>query len=673
MLNSKSLKIIIFTLLLALYGSFLVYKISLPVAQDLPRQIQNGKDILGGDYDVFTKNVYSYTEPNQHFANHHWLYGVLAYVLYLTVGFSGMVIFKIILLLGMFALLFYLTQKNKSFYLTALLSIPTIFILINRTAFRPEIFSFLFLVLSLYLLLHLQKNPNSKRVFWLIPIQLIWVNTHLFFGVGIMMVLGFLVQNIILNREKIFKNQITKKLSIIFVSLIAVSFINPFGLWGVVFSLMVNTSATFPISSGEITPIINAHNLAPGWDTISATIFFPSILVLFLSFVVAFIYRKKNHISIWGDNYIFYFLASIGSTILPFIIVRGLPLFAIIFLPAVVSNLNGPFVWLKGKLYSRLPNLKNGIRYTFSAVFSILVIYLIFAGQTKLMNFMEQGIGLTRYSEDPIKFFKANNLKGPIFNDTDIGSYLIGTLYPKEKVFTDNRFGDAYSSEFFSDIYLPALRNEDSWKELDKSYNFNTIIFYHYDALDGARDFLYRRIYDPAWAWIYLDNSVVILVKNNIQNKDVIDKYQITGNNILNKVDFLSTSGKTQDLIAAADICNLVGRVDLSLQFYQKVVSLDSTRGKVWMVLGRTELRKADQANSNPYLAAIYLENAIKNGWKTWESYSYLALAYYRTGQIDRAKAMIKEEARIDPNNPDVKKWQEIIVEEDSKLQNGNK
>jgi Tfp pilus assembly protein PilF len=163
------------------------------------------------------------------------------------------------------------------------------------------------------------------------------------------------------------------------------------------------------------------------------------------------------------------------------------------------------------------------------------------------------------------------------------------------------------------------------------------------------------------------------LVKNNIENKKVIDKYQITNDNILSKIDFLSTSGKTQDLIAAADICNLVGRVDLSMQFYQKVVSLDPTRGKVWMVLGRTELRKADQANSNPYLAAIYLENAIKNGWGTWESYSYLALAYLRTGQLARTKEMVKKEMEIEPNNPDVKKWQEIIAEEESKLQDGNK
>ena len=139
--GKKWVKILVFSLVLALYASFLFTKIALPAALDLPRQMKNGEMILHGDFSVLTKNVYSYIEPNQQFANHHWLSGVIFYLLHAAIGYSGMVIFKVIFLLVTFALLFWLTVKKNDFWLVALFSIPTIFILIERTALRPEMFT----------------------------------------------------------------------------------------------------------------------------------------------------------------------------------------------------------------------------------------------------------------------------------------------------------------------------------------------------------------------------------------------------------------------------------------------------------------------------------------------------------------------------------------------------
>src|SRR5438552_2078984 len=93
-------KVAVFATLLIFYGSLITFKIPLPAGEDLPRQMQNGRDILQGHFDVLTKNVYSYTEPDHYFANHHWLYGLVVYPLYELVGWGGMVIFKVILILA---------------------------------------------------------------------------------------------------------------------------------------------------------------------------------------------------------------------------------------------------------------------------------------------------------------------------------------------------------------------------------------------------------------------------------------------------------------------------------------------------------------------------------------------------------------------------------------------
>lgn len=669
----KFLRIGTFILVLSFLSSFLFNEITLPAAHDLPRQMQNGEDILKGNFDVLTKNVYSYMEPDQPFANHHWLYGVFAYILHQVVGWSGLVVFKIFFILGTFSLLFYTTLKKANFWLVALFSIPTILILISRTAFRPEIFSYFFLALFLYFLIDLEEHPEHNRIFWLIPAELVWVNTHLFFPVGVLLIGGFLLEKIVLNFKNLKQNKVVKKLTVLLISVTLITFLNPFGIGGAIFALRVNTNQDFPVASAEIKTVIDTLRTEPGWSNISAVVFLPLVTLLAVSFIAVLIYRWGRKEPLFTKNFIFYFLASVGSSLLAFFIVRAFPLFGFIFLLAISNNLNELFERIVEKFKLEWPQSQQKIIQIILILFLVItLLVLTVVNQKKYMKFSEQGVGLARYAESSANFFKDNNLRGPVFNDTDIGSYLIYYLYPEEGVFTDNRFGDAYSAEFFSEIYLPAIRDEKKWEEVADIYKFNTIFFYHYHAIDGARDFLFRRVYDTKWAWVYVDNYAVIFVRNTSENKKLIDRFRITSENLTDKLRYLSESKYENDQLAAADVFNLIGRIDLSIPIYQKIVSISPERGKIWMVLGRTELTKYDQVNSNPHIAALYLERAIEEGWKTWESYSFLALAYLRTGQLDKVKWAVKKELEIEPENLDGKKWLGIIAEEEIKQKNEN-
>ena len=64
------------------------------------------------------------------------------------------------------------------------------------------------------------------------------------------------------------------------------------------------------------------------------------------------------------------------------------------------------------------------------------------------------GVGLFADMNLSAEFFKQNNIKGPVFNNYDIGSYLIYHLYLKEPEFVDNR-PEAYSVDFFKKTYIP--------------------------------------------------------------------------------------------------------------------------------------------------------------------------------------------------------------------------
>ncbi len=655
-LNNK-LKSLVFIVILAFFASFLIYQITLPAAEDLPRQLQNGKDIIQGNFDVITKNVYSFTEPNQPFANHHWLYGVIFYLLFLAVGFKGIVVFKVIVFLFIFSLLFYVSTRKANFWVVAFCSIPTIIFLLGRSAARPEMFSYLFISLFLYLLIDLDEHPKSKKVFWILPLQLLWANIHLFFGVGVMLVGGFLIEKIIQNIGNLKNNKLILKLVIVLAGAIITIFITPYGYKGAIYSLTVNTSKTFPIVSAETQPISKVLISSPKADNVPAAVFPLLAIILGLSFLFG-LSRKPSILKALQRQPIFLMLASAGTIFVGFNVIRSLAMFGIIFLPAISGNLDRPFVWIKNWLEKKHPEIKIIAGFIgVTIIIGGLGYYAIF-DRAKVSGYAQFGIGVTNGSESAGEFLRSENIKGPIYNDTDLGSYLIYYLYPQEKVFVDNRFGDAYSAGFFKDVYLPATADEESWQRISKDYNINAIAFYQYDGGNGARDFLYRRIYDPEWAWVYADKFVVILVRNIIENQYVITRHQITIENLADKINKIAEPGGYEDIIGAADIYSLAGMSKEAMDLYLKVVSKWPERGKIWMVLGRTELTKADQNNSNPALALTFMQKAIDSGWKTPESYSYLALAYYRTGDLEKAREYVAKEKKMYPESQDVKDWE---------------
>lgn len=667
------LKILVFVLILVFYGSFLIYKMELPAADDLPRQMRNGIDVLTGNFDALNKNVYSYTESDRPFANHHWGSGVFFYLLYQAAGFGGLSIFKVILMLSAFALLFRIAAKKADFWLVAFLSIPAILIFLGRTGLRPEIFSYFFITLYLYLLMDLEEYPGRKRIFWLIPVQLLWANTHLFSVTGPMLVAGFLFEKIILNPpieragyKNLKSNALIKKLALLFVILALVIFINPFGLVKAFSSFRLNATPDSPVSSAETVSVAEILKTTPKWNNIAATVFMPVVILLAFSFAAAFLFRLKRKQPLFSDNFIFYFLAGASTATLGFFVIRSLSLFGLMFLPAASVNFNGIFIEAKKQLSSKWPRKERFLRQTLPFFLIAALLWLTTLARGKILPDSKLGIGITPQSESSAMFFKEQGLEGPIFNDTDIGSYLIYYLYPNEKVFSDNRFRDAYSAEFFRDVYLPIIQDEEKWREAFEKYRFNAVFFNHYDNVRGARDFITRRMSDADWPLVYADRYVLIFVRNNPKNKEVIQKFQITQENAGQKLNYLSASSDADEQIAGADLLALIGRMDLATPTYMKAVTQWPDRGKVWMVMGKIELGK-DPVDSNPALALIFMQKAIDVGWKTTESLSYLALAYFRTGQIDKAEEAVMEELKIDPNSEDGKKWIGVLAEERDK------
>jgi len=74
---------------------------------------------------------------------------------------------------------------------------------------------------------------------------------------------------------------------------------------------------------------------------------------------------------------------------------------------------------------------------------------------------------------------------------------------------------------------LASLIDEKVWQQISEKYNINVIFFYRHDQIDGAQQFLYQRVQDPDWVPVYVDGFVLILVKNDDQNKEIIEKFKL--------------------------------------------------------------------------------------------------------------------------------------------------
>ena len=133
----------------------------------------------------------------------------------------------------------------------------------------------------------------------------------------------------------------------------------------------------------------------------------------------------------------------------------------------------------------------------------------------------------------------------PLFNNFDIGSYLIYRMYPKYRVFIDGR-PEAYPARFFTDTYLPIQNEYSQFKEEAKKWGFKTVVFSIMDQNPRTVNFLYNVTQDPGWRTVYLDDFMIVLLR-----VEEAEKRQLT------PIDFASIEVKNYRYTSVVSYTNL--------------------------------------------------------------------------------------------------------------------
>ncbi|KKW10455.1 MAG: hypothetical protein UY50_C0034G0012 [Parcubacteria group bacterium GW2011_GWA2_49_9] len=343
--------IILCAFLFILYGLFLSHPIDL-VPADLGRHIKNGEMILQNS-PILSQNVYSYTHPNFQWVNHHWASGVLSYFVWTFFGFTGLHLSFILLSFAALAIFLLAGRVYANWGIVGFVALATLPLLAERTEVRPEVISYLFAGLFFFLLSRFREQPQARMSIlglWFLPvIEMFWVNLHVYFLLGPLLVGAFLLESLLIRRAVFFR------LAGIFVLTVGAMLLNPFGYRA--FTAAVTIFGNYGYRLAENQPVWFMEKLIADPNFFIFKVVF-SVCVLLFIFVAV-----RN----WRGIRLAHVFVIAGISIMAWLAIRNLALFGLFAIPFISAHIR-----------TLLPNqLRRGIAHRLNLYVSIILWVLI--------------------------------------------------------------------------------------------------------------------------------------------------------------------------------------------------------------------------------------------------------------------------------------------------------
>jgi len=270
--------------------------------------------------------------------------------------------------------------------------------------------------------------------------------------------------------------------------------VNPNGIDGALYPITAMGEYGYTIVENQTPFFLLAYQYHKG----IIALFFLMSSFLFLSFLVN--YKELK---------IFELLVAIFFCFFGMYAVRNFPIFALATMPIMARNFS--MHWFKFRDFLKI--FFEIKRASYGELF-LLIGCIGFLSGAIFVNKNKINLNTEARAENAVNFLIENNIQGNMFNNFDVGGYLIYRLYPEVKVFVDNR-PEAYPVSFFGDIYKPMQSEKKLWEKYSTEYDFDFIFFEHSDMTPWARSFLDRIPNDKNWKQVYYDDNEVIFVKND--------------------------------------------------------------------------------------------------------------------------------------------------------------
>lgn len=590
----------------------------------------------------------SFTVPDHAWVNLQWLFDVLVYGVYSLGGAPLLVLASALGLTVGVALLVGNVRSSLGPITASLLTVWTLVVVYERFVCRPEILSFIYMGVVLWLLLR-ARSDEGRRLWWLVPVMLLWVNSHSLFVIGAYAIvcamlaagaarIGLLPASWRAGSD--LGPSGTRRMLAAGAAACAVTVVNPFGLEGMVFpfrlwSRINGSHAAFqaigefrrPFSGYFETLPIGAYQ----W------LFFFSVAVVALAVVLSLVpaltlrTRKPGEVGepLWiGGPLIFAGLAYISLMAR-----RNIGIFAIGAVPLVAASLQilasrlgrGPDASPQpraGQPSGVASVAKSAVAAVLAAVL-VMGVWLVASNRFYRWDDQTEEFGLgvldINFPIAASEFVADNALPGKLFNDLTAGGYLTWTQPVPGGVFIDGRL-EVYNAPFFT-RYMDALAAPRKWGELADTYGIQTVLLFH---RWGNRNTLIRALASSgAWQLVYYDEVAIVFVRVR-GNEDRIQSALAAFPRWSSKTHARLTAKPSRWQVAVAEP---VGRMS-----YANLLA----------TIGQSEA------------AAQYYELAIAGGLSATKEIAVriqLAGYYYRRREIDQARLQLRRALDLDPDN----------------------
>ena len=430
--------IILFTLLFALATRVLT-------DTDMWWHLRLGQHIAETGEMVYA-DTFSYTFEGQIHRNHSSVAQVVMYITWSLAGNLGLSLLTSVLAVG--GMYFLYRAGSGTIYMQSFILIFGAATAATFWSPRPQMFSFFFGTLFIYLLLD-YKRRGLDRLLWLIPIMWLWGNTHGGFAIGFIFLGAFVVGEFINNLFNIGDTKMSmvgvRKVFLVSIGSLLVLVLNPNGL-----DILRVPLETFGIQ--ELRLYIQE------WQSPDFNERFTWGFMILLAIVIGAVWTSRRKFD-WTD----WFLVC-GTTFMALMAGRNLSVFATVAVPIVTYHLddvltkNGWIIQRKEteKLSRARINLLLISLVAFGTLANVLVVAdseTVYEGQSAVLPI------------DAVAHLNENEVEGNMFNSYNWGGYLMFNA-PQHQVYIDGRT-DLYT-HFLNDYFRVAVGSEDWREEFDE-------------------------------------------------------------------------------------------------------------------------------------------------------------------------------------------------------------
>jgi len=467
----------------------------------------------------------------------YWLAQVILFLVFKAFSFQGIIALRAALLtLIIFMVWRSVRREGIGFFISLFLLIPGVIVFMEYTGERPQLFSFVFSFLLIYLLDSFRKRslsapqdamPSARcLILYLIPVPVLmtlWANMHGGFIIGLIILSIYLLSETIKYLSGKFNPLPRKAFMLLFTAgaiAIPASFINPNGFNVLHVLLELEKSGYKSMIVEAMSPL---YFLSTGYYNLELIAYF---ILLILCTVLFILNIRSLDIT---DALVF-----AGFSAFSLSAARVIPFFvpmAIVMLAKQLLILWERFsLTLMGKnLLSYLQKPAAFLKSSYAQIMLSSVLTIVLLVIMVNSSLFQKGISKGRYPEGAAQFIKSARLPGNMFNPYVWGGYLIWELYPDYKVFIDGR--GLIEEVYFQEVRITGADSRDfngmpAWKAMLRAYEINFIVTFSVDIFSGRLSpFIPALLNDKEWQLVYMDNISLVFIRDRLENKEIISNY----------------------------------------------------------------------------------------------------------------------------------------------------